>query len=285
MYTWLGPKTITCCITGLFFLFGQKAVCQTDFERALKQKVDSLLAPEKAQSLTGALVPDDAPQTMTTPSGWGGYGTYLFGDIGGVYPQVYHTNSDLITSGGLSFGNPFDAVNAALSINMEDVHRFRNFSGNFIVSRVVASGSSISAGGLQLFASNKLSDAPGQTFYIAFSHAVQTLPSETPGASRLTYTLGLGSGRFYLKSPDDIKAGRGSDGTAVFGNISYEVFHHVNLIAEWSGVNLSVSAGIRPFKTPLSFGIGAFDLTRYSGDKPGMMFNLGYPLSLNREKN
>lgn len=270
--------------TVLFLIFAGKCFGQNDFERSVQQKMDSLLALVKDENLQDYLVPDDALQTITTPSGWGGYGTYLFGDIGGIYPQVYHTDADLIASGGVSFGNPFKAANIALSMNMTNVHRFRDFSGNFMVSRVVAAGSSISIGGLQLFAGKHYSDAPGQTYYFAFSHAVQSLPSLTPGCSRLTYSIGIGNGRFYLKSPDDIAAGRGKDGTAVFGSISYEVIHHVNVIAEWSGTNLGISTGFRPFKQPLSFGVGIVDLTRYSGDKPGMILTVGYPLALSRNE-
>jgi hypothetical protein len=269
----------------LLLIFSGKASGQSDFERAMQQKVDSLLAPVKDEDPAHHLVPDDALQSITTPSGWGGYGTYLFGDIGGIYPQVYHTSADLVVSGGACFGNPFKAVNVAASINMTDVHRFRDFSGNFMVSRVVAIGSSISIGGLQLFANQGQSDAPGQTFYFAFSHAVQSLPSLTQGGSRLDYTIGIGNGRFYLKSPDDVAAGKGKNGTGIFGSVSYEVIHHVNLIAEWSGTNLGLSAGLRPFKQPLSLGLGAVNLTRYSGDKAGMIFSIGYPLSLNRQKN
>ena len=285
MHARLILKTTACCIVALLLVFGGKAFGQSDFERTMQQKLDSLLAPVKDENPQDYLVPDDALQTITTPSGWGGYGTYLFGDIGGVYPQVYHTSADLIVSGGVCFGDPFNAVNVAASINMTDVHRFRDFSGNFMLSRVVAPGSSVSAGGLQLFANQKQSDAPGQTFYFAFSHAVQSLPSLTQGSSRLTYTIGIGNGRFYLKSPDDLAAGRGKNGTGIFGSVSYEVIHHVNLIGEWSGTNLGVSAGFRPFKQPLSFGLGAVNLTRFAGDKPGVIFSMGYPLALNRQKN
>jgi hypothetical protein len=285
MPTWLILKTTARYMVVLLLVFGGKAFGQSDFERTMQQKVDSLLAPVKDDNPQDHLVPDDALQTITAPSGWGGYGTYLFGDIGGVYPQVYHTTADLIASGGVCFGNPFKTVNVAVSINLTDVHRFRDFSGNFMVSRVVAIGSSISVGGLQLLANQRQSDAPGQTFYFAFSHAVQSLPSLTQGSSRLTYTIGVGNGRFYLKSPDDIAAGRGKNGTGLFGSISYEVIHHVNLIGEWSGTNLGLSAGFRPFKQPVSFGLGAINLTRYSGDKAGMIFSVGYPLSLNRQKN
>jgi hypothetical protein len=272
------------CIT-LILIFAGKAFCQNNFERAIAEKVDSLLAPDKTWSAERALFPNDALQAITIPFGWGGYGTYLFGSVGGVYPQAYQTKADLIVSGGACFGNPFKVVNVAASVNLTDVHRFRDFSGNVEVSRVIAPGSSISVGGLQLFADKQESDAPQQTYYFVFSHAVQSLPSATPGCSKLTYTIGVGSGRFYLKSPADSAAGRGKNGTAIFGNISYEVIHHVNLIAEWSGVNLALAAGVRPFKDPLSLGIGVYNITRFSSDKPSMIFTLGYPLSLNRKKN
>lgn len=237
----------------------------------------------KPQVGQGQLFPSDAPGAVLTPTGFGGYGTYVFGGFGGVYPEVYIKNkADLIASVGFCTGDPTDFVNFAASINMTDVHRLQNFSGNFIVSRVLFAGTSISAGALQMFASRKYSDAPGSTFYMAISHAVQTIPSLTPGSSRLTYTIGLGSGRFYDKSPFDIKHGKGTHGTAVFGSVSFEVIRHVNLNAEWTGMNFAVSTGIRPFKTPVSFGVGLANITRYSSDKANMVFSLGYPLSLNR---
>jgi len=133
-----------------------------------------------------------------------------------------------------------------------------------------------------MFASKVQSDAPGSTFFMAISHAVQTIPSLTPGCSRLSYTIGLGSGRFYEKSPRDIANGKGEHGTAIFGSVSFEVIRHVSLNAEWTGMNLGFSAGLRPFKSPISLGIGVANLTRYSSDKPNMVFSIGLPLSLTR---
>ena len=265
-------------------VFGGRALCQDDLEKALAKKIDSMSMPLKTTDRSGTLSPDDALQSITIPSGFGGYGTYVFGGVGGAYPQVYQKNADLIASGGFCAGNPVEAVNVAAGLNLTDVHRFRDFSGNLIVSRTIFAGSSISVGGLQLFANKHQSDAPGATFYFAFSHAIQTLPSATEGASRLSYTIGIGNGRFYVKSFDDIKAGKGTHGTAVFGSISYEIIRHVNINAEWSGMNLGVTFGLRPFKNPLSIGIGVVDLTRYSADKPGMTFTFGYPLSLSRHQ-
>jgi len=117
------------------------------------------------------------------------------------------------------------------------------------------------------------------------SHAVQSLPSATAGGSKLTYTIGVGNGRFYLKSPKDIDAGKGRNGTAVFGGLSYKVVRHFNLIGEWDGMNLAISGGLRPFKNPLSLDIGVANITRFSADRPDLLFAIGYPLSISRKEN
>ena len=278
-----------CAIIALC-LFATAAFSQNSFEKELKQQVDSFLAPipvvaaqEATQIGTRELYPSDAPASLLTPTGFGGYGTYIFGGLGGANPEVYRSNkADLIGSIGFCVGNPESAVNFATSLNVTDVHRFRDFSGNFILSRKLFVGTSISAGALQMFANDKQSDSPGSTFYMAISHAVQTIPSLTPGCSRLSYTIGLGSGRFYEKSPVDIANGKGKHGTAIFGSVSFEAIRHVSINAEWTGMNLGFSAGLRPFKSPISFGVGVANLTRYSSDKANMVFSVGLPLSLNR---
>ncbi len=278
---------IGCVVTALC-LSAQTAFSQNQFEKELTQKIDDFLAPMPQTNLQttqaqSELYPSDAPGGILIPSGFGGYGTYLFGGLGATYPEVYRDNkADLIASVGACVGNPVKAINFAASLNMTDVHRLRNFSGNFIISRKLFAGTSISAGALQMFADVRQSDASGSTFYMAVSHAVQTIKSLTPGCSRLSYTIGIGSGRFYEKSPKDIAAGKGKHGTAVFGSISYELIQHVNVNAEWTGMNLGISAGIRPFPVPLSLAVGVANLTRYTNDKANMVFSIGYPLSLNR---
>jgi len=273
----------TIALAASSIVFSNNAFAQESFEDSMTGKLDSLIKVPDVSPAGLLLYPDDAQGSIMVPSGFGGSGTYLFGGIGSTYPELYKNNkADLITFGGVSVGDPIKAVNFAAGLNMTDVHRFRDFSANFDFSKQLSAASSISAGGLGLFANTKQSDSPGPTFYIAFSHAVQGVPSLTPGCSALSYTIGIGDGRFLDKSPDDIKSGKGKYGTAVFGSISYEIIHHVNLNAEWYGTNLGISTGIRPFKNPLSVGFGVDDLTRYSGDKASMILTLGYPLSIRR---
>jgi len=267
----------------LYIFFPKYAHCQNGFEIALKKKMDSLsYAPaifKKAE-----LLPNDAVQSVMTPTGFGGFGAYVFGGLGASYPQVYSNKPDGIGSVGFCVGDPTKLVNFAAGVNVGKVLAFSDFSYNFIVSRKLWAGTSISAGALQAFASAAVSDAPVATFYIAFSHSLQWLPSKAAGSSALTYTIGIGNARFWQKSPADIAAGKGKHGTGIFGDISYEIFKRVDLNVEWTGMNLGFSTGIRPFsKSALSFGIGVTNLTSYSASKPSMVGSLGYPLTLTKK--
>nr|WP_294793889.1 hypothetical protein [uncultured Mucilaginibacter sp.] len=254
---------------------------QSSFEDALQKQMDVLLAPVKGPR--EELLPNPVLQSITVPSGWGGFGSYVFGGVGGNNMEPYGTDPDLISFAGFCFGDPERAVNIAVSFNATDISNVSNFSGNLSVSRRVFVGSSISAGAMQLFANPRLSDSQGSTIYIAFSHAIQSLPSSlNPGSSKLSYTIGIGTGRFYRKSPYDIQAGRGYHGTAIFGSISYELLKKVNFNAEWSGMNLGCSLGIKPFEKPLALGIGLTNLTRFSSDKVNASFVVCYPLSIKR---
>ncbi len=256
------------------------AMAQSSFEKALQKEMDLLLAPVATRP--DELLPNPILQSLTIPSGWGGFGTYVFGGVGGNSIQPYGSKADFISFAGFCFGNPQKAVNVALSVNATDVSRINNFSGNISVSRQILTGSSISAGALQLFAP-AYSDSRLPTFYVAFSHAVQWLPSElNPGSSKLSYTIGIGSGRFYRKSPFDIAAGRGEHGTAVFGSVSYELLKKVNFNVEWSGMNLGCSFGLRPFESSLAVGVGVTNLTRFSSNKANASFVVCYPLSIKR---
>ncbi|RYY34150.1 MAG: hypothetical protein EOP46_14350 [Sphingobacteriaceae bacterium] len=261
----------------IYGLYAGGAYAQS-FESALLKATDSLLAPVKTNT---ELLPNSVLQNLISPSGWGGYGTYVFGGIGGDNPQPYGSKADLISFAGFCIGNPEKAVNVAVSVNATDVSGTGNFSGNMVVSRRIFTGSSISAGAMQLFADRQISDAPGSTFYVAFSHAIQSLPNDD-GSAKLTYSLGIGTGRFYNKSPFDIAAGRGKHGTAVFGGVSYQLIKWMNFNVEWSGMNLGTSVGIKPFKSPLAIGVGLTNLTRYTNDRINTSFVVCYPLALRR---
>lgn len=262
---------------------------QNSFDEALKQKMDALINEKLLfpQYFTTVL-PSNNLQSVTTPSGWGGGNNgYFFLVVGGIFPALYSDphKADLISTAGFSIGNPEKFVNVSTSVNITRVSELRDLSGNIILSKQVFKGSSISVGGLQLLASKSVSDAPDPTFYVAFSHAVQSVKSKVDGYSALGYTIGFGTGRFLYKSPKDIENGKGRYGTGVFANVSYEVIPRLNLNAEWSGLNLGFSMGIRPLKeSAITMGFGIYNLTKYSGDRVTYMALLGMPIFLKKNR-
>ncbi|TKC12493.1 hypothetical protein FA048_02420 [Pedobacter polaris] len=267
------------------FLFAQNV-----FESGLRLKLDSLRREKEVGFFgNGILLPNGSVQSVMTPSGWGGGNTtYLYVVVGGIYPAEYATpkKADLITAAGLSFGDPKKYVNTSLSVNVGRVSELQDLSANIILSKQIFKASSISVGGIQLFASSSISDAPDATFYVAFSHSVQTVSSKSTGRSALGYTIGVGNGRFLYKSPKDIASGKGKYGTGVFANVSYELFKNMNINAEWSGLNLGFSSGLRPFsKSPLTLGYGVYNLTRNSGDRVSFIGTLAYPFILDKKVN
>ena len=261
-----------------------KSFSQNTFERNLTIKMDSLISERGQIIISQFLLPNNSVSSIMTPSGYGSYGSFIFAVIGGIYPAGYTDKADLIASVGITAGNPSKAVNVAASVNIARVSELQDYSFNLIVSKEIFKNSSISVGGLQLFANEKISDAAFHTYYIAFSHAVQTAKSKRPGFAALSYTIGFGTGRFLLKSPYDVVAGKGKYGTGIFASISYEIFKQVNLNAEWSGLNLGFSTGLRPIKNSnLTLGLGVYNLTKYTGDRPGFIATLGLPISLQRK--
>lgn len=218
-------------------------------------------------------------KSILTPTGWGGNSTYFFGSAGGTFPQPYSNNPDLAGGAGFGTGNSFKAVSIACIINVNDVSGFKNFSGSFLVSRYLGKGSSISVGGLHLFANPIKSDA-GSSYYFVFSHTVQSLPSNFSQASRLSYSVGVGTGRFLNKSDKDKRSGKGNKGTAFFSNLSYELFENFNVNAEWTGLNFGVGTSWRPsYKLP-AITIGITDITRFSGNKVRFVCAVGYAFLL-----
>lgn len=263
----------------------QRTLAQSTFEKELRKKMDSLISEKGHIVISQTMLPNNSVSSIMTPSGWGSYGTFIFGVVGGIYPAGYSNKADLISSFGITFGNPSKYGNFSASVNVTRVTEFKDFSYNFVYSKEVFKSSSISVGALQLFPNADVSDAPYHTYYIAFSHAVQTVESKRPGFAAFGYTIGFGTGRFLYKSPYDIDRGKGKYGTGVFASVSYEVFKQVNINAEWSGLNLGFSTGFRPIKNSnLTFGFGVYNLTKYTGDKPGIIATLGLPISLERKQ-
>ncbi len=246
-----------------FFLFSQNNVLNITTEKTEEE-----------------VYPNMSIKSLMTPTAWGSIGKYAFGTIGGTFPQPYNDFSDLTGGAGLALGDFEKYVSVASIFNFTKVTSFKSYSASFIVSRRLAKGSAISGGALYLFTQKTTLD-PGPSYYIVFSHAAQNLSSEEYYTSKLCYSIGVGNGRFYKKSPKDIATGKGEHGTAVFGNLSYEMFTNINLNAEWTGLNIALSTAWRPnYKWP-AFAAGIADITKSSGSAR-FIFSVGYAVMLTK---
>jgi hypothetical protein len=256
------------------------------FEEAYLKKMDSLFSTN--DTILGIvnqrphLNPNGAGKGALTPTGWGSSGTHIFGGLGGTYPQLYLHSVDLAGSVGLCMGNAIKYVSVVAVMNINDVSAFGNFSYGLILDRYIGKTSGIAFGAENLFPNARRNDGGGQSYYLVFSHAVQTIPSKTWGIAKLTYSIGVGTGHYATKSPKDIAEGKGKYGTIVFGNISYEICKNANLNLEWTGINMGVSIGVIPFPKCPAITIGVGDLTRFSGDKAHLVFNIGHSLTFHR---
>ncbi|WP_207495283.1 hypothetical protein [Aridibaculum aurantiacum] len=213
--------------------------------------------------------------TLMTPTGWGSRETFAFATVGGTPTQVYNDKPDLLGQFGAGFGDYTKWASVVGILNVNDLSKFNNLSASIIASRKVGTNGSVSVGALHLFADAWLTDA-GESFYAAYSHAIRN--------SKFSYTVGIGSGRFYDNSEKDIETGKKAHGTAVFGSLAYSITNNVNVSAEWTGLNLAMSSSVRikPKWPVLTFGVS--DITRLSGDKPTFYAGLGQALVFNRKK-
>ncbi len=234
------------------------------------------------QKYDSDLFPNCSVKSIMTPTAWGSNSTFVFGSVGGTFPQPYRTTSDLAANVGFGAGDPFRFVSVVGILNVNDVSKVKNFSGSFLASRYLGKGSSISVGALNLFFDPKLSDA-GSSYYFVVSHAVQTLPSKSGQASRLTYSIGAGSGRFYDKSDRDKLNGKGVHGTAIFSNVSYEILKNLNLNAEWTGLNLGFGTAWRPTNKLPALAIGVTDVTGSSSDRLRLVCGFGHAFIFNKK--
>jgi hypothetical protein len=212
-----------------------------------------------------------------TPSGWGSAGTFVFGGIGGTPNQVYgHTQrqrADMIGQVGFGTGDASKFVSVVGVVNVNDVSKVDNFSYSFMASRQLGKMSSISAGALHLFADYTKTDADA-SYYVAYSQAIRK--------TRISYTVGVGTGRFYDNSPLDKINGKAAHGTAVFANVSYNLLKNLAVSTEWTGTNLAFSSTVllKQNWPVLSFGVS--EVTRLTGDHATFFASIGKALFIHR---
>jgi hypothetical protein len=235
-----------------------------------------------AESTFHGALPNIHGKSLTTPVGWGAaYGT-VFAGIGGTAPSPYASGADGAACFGVGVGNPVKYAGLEASIISLDISDWKRYALNLKAHHYLGHGNSVAVGVENINIKDSVASRTDsdKSFYIVYSQGVQNphvIDDET-NRTKLHYSIGVGNGRFWDKTPSDIAAGKGKHGTGVFGNVAYELFNEFNAIADWNGLNLNAGVS-KTFmigkQSAVGFSVGVADLTRYSGDRVRFIASVG----------
>ena len=233
-------------------------------------------------------LPNSNGKSLTTPVAWGASNNVIFLGAGGTAPSPYSHSADGAAILGAGIGDPVKNLGFQFYVTSIDISAWQEYSASFHLFRELGCGSAFGVGLENVMITN--GGDSGKSYYAVFSQGVQTDPfiNNTTGNSQLTYSIGVGSGRFGNRTPADLAptpTGGGhtnAHGTYVFGNIAYEVAHSFNVISDWNGTNLNAGLSKTFFieKIPVSVTVGAADLTKYSGDGVRLIATVGTGFAL-----
>lgn len=226
-------------------------------------------------------MPSEYGKCLTTPVAWGALPGSVYVVAGATKPSPYTPMPDGAVMVGAGLGNPFKYIGIQAEFISLDLSGWARYAMNMRLHRYLGKANSIAIGAqtIVLQDSSSPSDAK-ESYYIVYSKGVQNphFISKKDGKTKLHYSVGIGSGRFREKSDYDIGTGKGQFGTAVFGNIAYELLGLCNVICDWNGLNLNagISRNLKFFNTVTIGGnLGMSDLTQSSGDRKRVIGGLG----------
>lgn len=94
--------------------------------------------------------------------------------------------------------------------------------------------------------------------------------------NRVYVSAGLGTGRYRTEN----NVFTNDDTPGIFGSVALRVADPINMIAEWSGQNLSLGFSLRPFREiPLIITPAITDVTGTAGDGVRFIFGIGYAIT------
>jgi hypothetical protein len=210
--------------------------------------------------------------TIINPSGYGA----SWGVVGvgaGLQDRARLTNkADGVIGLGLGLGNPQTNIGLQLGVTLVDVSDpLRDGLVNIKLHRRLPYDSSIALGVQGLLDWGEPDG--GSSAYGSFTKRFLLKPDRSQSFSEIYTSVGVGGGQF--RSEFDIQTGIESVG--VFGSIAVRVIEPMNIIAEWTGQDLTVGASFVPSRNlPLVIVPAITDITGEAGDGVRFILGVGY---------
>lgn len=235
--------------------------------------------PAQEETLTVEVPPDvlrlDLPngggKSIAIPTAWGAaYGTVFLG--GGFQQRAPFSEApDAAATAGIGLWDPVRYVGVESAVTMLDVSAAEDFAASAKLHMYLDEGTSVAAGIENLF-SPAVRGRPAA--YWVVSHTVQGVAGRAPGTGGLHLSAGFGTGRFGEKSLRARRAGKGDDGTHVFGSVAVETLENLNLVGEWDGLGLNAGLSftkVTAVGAALSLTAGLADLARHYSERPRLV--------------
>jgi len=186
----------------------------------------------------------------------------------------------------IGLGNPNSWIGIGAVINLYGLSNKGGQKNNFgegsidlQLSRAINDFIYVGVGGFNLLQRNTNYTNALRTFYATTSVLIPLRQNNDRAFGFMYGTFGIGNGIFQKR--EKILNNK-NETINWFGSLAIQVLPEANLIIEWSGVDLTISTGLFPFKKiPLHILIGISDI---NFDKQRYIASIGYSFQLFRKK-
>jgi len=213
--------------------------------------------------------------TFLTPSAYGkSWGNASVG-FGFQARNRFSDTSDGVLGLGIGFGDAEESVGVDVGVTSVSTLRRTPFTAGTVSAKVhrrVNSDLSVAVGVQNLvrwgFNDSVLSPYGVVTQRFKLRETTQT------ALSQVYLSAGLGSGLFEMDADDRLET------VNAFGSVAVRVLQPVNVIAEWSGQDLTMGFSWTPFQNvPLVIAPGVTDITGNAGDGARFVLGVGYGIN------
>jgi hypothetical protein len=212
--------------------------------------------------------------TLLTPSAYGK--SWGQASVGGSFQSRtrFGSESDAAIGFGFGLGDARKAVGLDVGVGIADMSGFQRGSVGLKLHRRFGNQLAVAVGVNNALTWGLIDG--GISPYGAVTKGFRLREETSLPFSQLYVSAGAGTGRY--RSEDDVINRRNTVGA--FGSVAVRVIEPVNLIAEWSGQDLTLGLSILPFrKIPLVFSPAVTDVTGTAGDGPRFTFGVGLGFS------